>query len=79
MVGASMPRSSKGIQKIGDRLNQQATRLVAIIHQKPEIAEIAGKQDIRLAGVCGAIDGTVLLWQSGRAVLGAASGDMRRP
>ena len=52
---------SASIEKIGDRLNQQAARLVAIVHQKPEIAKIAGEQDIRPAGVRGTVDGAVLV------------------
>ena len=34
---------SKRVQKIGNGLNQQIPGLVAVIHQKSEIAEVAGE------------------------------------
>ena len=51
------------VEKISNGLDQQSIRALRCIHQKPEIAQVAGQQDIGLTADGGSEDGPVFLGQ----------------
>ena len=68
-----------GFQQIGDGLNQQSARFLAIIHQKAEIADIAGEQHIRLTATGSTVDGESLSGNPDGPSALALSDTLRKP
>jgi len=62
------------IQNISDRLDQQSIGKLRCIHQKPEVAVIAGEQHMGLAGKGAPVDRPVFLgkisWTEDGGVVG---------